>query len=206
MLHRSGPVQGGFYTLFDGPPEADGVDLDGPAEGPTNHTAYREGWSAWCGNCHGPDYHARGQGRFEHPVDAPLGVEVSGQYNAYSGDLDPTGGDPATAYLLQVPFEDPSASVSSTAGPTAASRITCLSCHRAHATSAPAAGRWDWSVDELGDDGAVSGSWPIPNPYGDPAQRSLCAKCHDVDHDNGKSCLNCHAPGQGGGGTYVPGG
>ena len=44
-----------------------------------------------------------------------------------------------TYIVLQVPFEDPSASVSSTAGPTAASRITCLSCHRAHATSAPAA-------------------------------------------------------------------
>ena len=79
-----------------------------------------------------------------------------------------------------------------------------MTCHRAHASSAPASGRWDWNTRTLGNDGANSGSWPIPNPYVDPAQRSLCLQCHDVDHDNGKSCVGCHASGQGGGGGPIP--
>lgn len=32
-------------------------------------------------------------------------------------------------------------------------------------------------------DGVESGSFPIPNPYSNPAQRSLCNKCH-VKDDN----------------------
>ena len=57
----------------------------------------------------------------------------------------------------------------------------CLSCHRAHASSAPAAGRWDFNVTFLHEDGAESGSWTIPDPYGDLSQRSLCNKCHKKD-------------------------
>ncbi len=55
----------------------------------------------------------------------------------------------------------------------------CLSCHRAHASSAPAAGRWDFNVALLDEDGLVSGSYPIPNPYLDPDQGTLCSKCHE---------------------------
>ena len=56
----------------------------------------------------------------------------------------------------------------------------CLSCHRAHATSSPAAGRWDFKVALLADDGRASGSYPIPNPYGGAAQGPLCSKCHET--------------------------
>ena len=59
----------------------------------------------------------------------------------------------------------------------------CASCHRAHASSAVSAGRWDFSVTFLFEDGDESGSYEIPNPY--PAvgnsQRSLCNKCHAQD-------------------------
>ena len=55
-----------------------------------------------------------------------------------------------------------------------------LSCHRAHATSAPDAGRWDFSVTGLAEDGIESGSYALPNPY-DGNQRSLCNKCHARD-------------------------
>ena len=53
-----------------------------------------------------------------------------------------------------------------------------MTCHRAHATSAMDAGRWDFNVSLLVDDGRESGSHRIPNPYGDPAQGPLCQKCH----------------------------
>ena len=100
------------------------------------------------------------------------------RYNLYNGTADSTGGTAATAYLAAVPFEDPAMTMTSTSGPTASSRVMCLSCHRAHATSGPFAGRWDFYIDRLGDDGIVSGSYPIPNPYLDPNQEPLCRKCH----------------------------
>ena len=55
-----------------------------------------------------------------------------------------------------------------------------MSCHRAHATSAPDAGRWDFNVTGLAEDGQESGSFALPNPY-DGNQRSLCNKCHSQD-------------------------
>lgn len=199
MLYGVGDVQGGLFYFSAGAPVAEGVSLSGAAESPSNHTAYQSGWSQWCGNCHGVDYHDVGNGRFDHPTDDALESSIANRYGVYLGDANPTGGSPGTSYLPQVPFQDPSLTSTSTAGPAATSRLSCMSCHRAHASSAPAAGRWDWNVDQLGDDGVVSGSWVIPDPYNDPAQRSLCVKCHDENHDNGKSCLNCHAPGQGSG-------
>ena len=68
------------------------------------------------------------------------------------------------------------------AGPTGSSRVVCVSCHRAHATSAPDAARWDFSVTFLHEDGEESGSYPIPGgSYEDINQRSLCNKCHSRD-------------------------
>ncbi|MEZ4652413.1 MAG: hypothetical protein R3E12_02110 [Candidatus Eisenbacteria bacterium] len=45
---------------------------------------------------------------------------------------------------------------------------------------APNAGRWDFNVTGLAEDGHESGSYTIPNPY-DEFQRSLCNKCHKKD-------------------------
>jgi hypothetical protein len=58
--------------------------------------------------------------------------------------------------------------------------VSCLSCHRSHATSAPNAGRWDFNILGMAADGVISGSYKIPNPY-DGGQRSLCNKCHSKD-------------------------
>jgi hypothetical protein len=179
MLWGAGAIQDGLF-LFGAPaPLASGLPLaPGAVERPDAHSAYRSGASAWCGNCHG-DYHRTvGTTGFEHSNDALLSIAVADQYTRYDGVLDPTGGSSLDAYLPEVPFEDSSAAVGSTAGPTATSRLSCLSCHRAHASSAPAAGRWDFAVATLGEDGVVSGSWPIPNPYADPSQPGLCWKCH----------------------------
>jgi len=180
MLHGVGPIQGGVATFTRPAPDALGTDVGSGPETARHHTAYRAGMSDWCGNCHG-QYHQGGSGSaFKHPVDRALGAEIVRRYDEYAGDAHPTAGVAAQAYLPEVPFEDPASTTTSTSGPGPASRVMCLSCHRAHATSSPAAGRWDFKVALLSDDGRASGSHPIPNPYGGSTQGSLCSKCHET--------------------------
>lgn len=178
LLYGAGPVQGGLAGFPYPAPQAEGIGLAG-VESNSNHTAYRSGMSQWCANCHG-SYHDGDLSGFEHPSGESMDANIVSRYNRYEGDASPGGGSSATSYLAAVPFEDPGASTttSSTQGPSGTSRVMCLTCHRAHASSAPYAGRWDFNVSLLGEDGVVSGSYPIPSPYDDPAQGSLCAKCH----------------------------
>ena len=179
MLNGDGQVQDDLFTFVFPAPVADGIGLRSGAESRTNHTAYRSGMSDWCANCHGR-YHQRGStsSAFEHPSERELGPETGNHYRFYNGDEDPTGGTPATTYLPEVPFEDRKVTTGSTRGPVPGARIMCLSCHRAHASSAPSSGRWDFNVTLLSDDGRQSGSYPIPDPYGSPNQGPLCHKCH----------------------------
>ncbi|MCP4205281.1 MAG: hypothetical protein GY769_25505, partial [bacterium] len=178
MLHGEGSVAPGTPPFTRPAPTAEGLDLLTGSESNSNHTAYQAGMSEWCANCHGR-YHDQSGNFFDHPVDENLETEVVTQYNQYNGDDDPIGGFQATAYLAAVPFEDTTNTITSTFGPSAGSRLMCLTCHRAHASSAPAAGRWDFNVTLLQEDGLASGSYPIPDPYLSPNQGTLCAKCHE---------------------------
>jgi hypothetical protein len=180
LLYGAGPVQDGLYNFTEDAPEAIGLAIFGAPESNSNHTAYQSGMAAWCGNCHG-NFHQNGNSATVHPAGAAIGGTIASIYNQYNGTSDQTGGVAATAYLPQVPFEDPSAATDSTAGPSGSSQVTCVTCHRGHATSAADAGRWDFQVTFLHEDGEESGSYPIPDPYNDLNQRSLCNKCHNKD-------------------------
>jgi predicted CXXCH cytochrome family protein len=188
LLYQAGQrVDTAVYTATI---EAEGIALSTTVgETPTNHNAYKSGYSAWCGTCHG-NFHQK-SGSLIHPSGEPLGSDIATAYNLYKGTADcianpPTAGLPcgsgvaATAYLPQVPFVDASATITSTAGPTSNSQVACVTCHRSHATSAPNAGRWDFNILGIATDGNISGSYKIPNPY-DDYQRSLCNKCHSKD-------------------------
>jgi len=177
MLYGAGEVQGNLFSFSYPAPIAYGIPL-GETESESQHTAYIRGVSDWCGNCHGRRYEHEATPDFGHTGDEPLGGVIAQRYRSYNGSLDPSGGLGATSYLAEVPFEDSSNSPDSTSGPSAGSRVMCLSCHRAHASSAPASGRWDFNVTALGEDGKISGSYSLPNPFVDPAQESLCFKCH----------------------------
>ena len=170
-------VQDGVTTFTADAPTAEGISI-WAAESNTYHTAYQGGMSAWCGNCHG-DFHANNT-QLIHPSGMTIGGSIATAYGLYNGTSDITGGDASLSYLAQVPFDDPDNTTFSTAGPDAGSQVMCLTCHRAHATSAPDAGRWDFSVTLLDEDGVESGSYALPNPY-DGNQRSLCNKCHVKD-------------------------
>lgn len=184
-------VQAGVATFTNPAPTAVGVSIFAPVSN-TYHTAYQDGMSGWCGNCHG-DFHNEANGALIHPSGSNLSASIATAYGLYNG----TGelpGDPATSYLEAVPFEDAAMTNFATSGPTAASNVMCLTCHRAHASSAPDAGRWDFNITLLDEDGLggdvdslgnpMSASYVIPNPYEATAganQRSLCNKCHEKD-------------------------
>jgi hypothetical protein len=175
-------VQDGLATFTNAAPTAAGLAVFFGSECPTSHTAYQGGMSAWCGNCHG-DFHNNNT-KLIHPSGSAIGGTIATTYNLYNGTMDQIGGAAATAYLPEVPFEDPANTTSSTAGPSGSSQVSCVTCHRAHASSAPDAGRWDFSVTFLYEDGHESGSYAIPNPYAASSgndQRSLCNKCHRKD-------------------------
>jgi hypothetical protein len=180
MLNGVGPVQDGLFEFNYPAPQAIGLDITNPLaiESPDQHTAYLQGMSDWCGNCHGLYHDEDFNGSFEHDSDETMDSEIVNTYNQYNGASDPHGGFSYVAYLPDVAFENTKSSTTSTAGATNSSRVMCLTCHRAHASSAPHAGRWDFNIDRLDEDGLISGSWPIANPYNDSAQGQLCYKCH----------------------------
>jgi predicted CXXCH cytochrome family protein len=192
MLRGAGSTDAAGFAFTSPAPLAQGIPLTGAAESTSLHTAYQRGWAAWCANCHGY-YHEEGPG-FDHPDSETLGSDERDTYNRYAGPDNPFGGSFATAYIPELPLEDPTRTTTSTVGAGSSSRLTCMSCHRAHATSAPKGLRWDPNVVILKDDGSESGSYPLPSPYPDPRQRSLCVKCHyeDANHGFGRSCMTCH--------------
>ena len=193
LLRSTGALENGYMFSYPAP-QAAGISTAFGQEQPGNNTAYQAGWSNWCGNCHGA-YHDSGGAGFKHPADHSMGGSELMSYNGYDGPSNPNGGAYATAYRPEVPIEDNNRTISSTAGATGSSRVTCMSCHRAHASSAPAALRWDPNVQFLQTDGSISGSYAIPNPYPAPDQRALCVKCHyddAQDHGFGSPCMQCH--------------
>jgi hypothetical protein len=183
MLYGAGRIVQEFYSFTAAAPDADGLSIFAGTESNANHTAYigtTGGMSSWCGNCHG-NFHDN-DAQLVHPSGSTLGGSIAAAYGLYNGTAQWGTGNPADSYLAAVPFEDPANTTTSTAGPSAGSIVMCTTCHRAHGSSAPDSGRWDFSVTLLSEDGDESGSYEIPDPYGDPGnQRSLCNKCHVQD-------------------------
>jgi predicted CXXCH cytochrome family protein len=168
-------------------------------------------WGDWCATCHELN-HPDGAANFVHPVDQALGSTVAGIYNAYvaSGDLT---GDGTAAFQSLVPFANGTSDIatlkdlavsdgSRMAGPSAGDQVTCLSCHRAHASGWKYALRWNMEADfmvynslwpgtdngspwqyalgrtELDTEGAY---YDRPPTQFASYQRVLCNKCHAKD-------------------------
>ena len=164
------------------------------------HTDFGKGMSEWCATCH-TKFLAGGKGEHKHPASntATLGQgNISKNYNAYvsTGDL---SGTVDSAFDFLVPFERQVASTAdldetTAMGADSSSSVMCLSCHRAHVSAFPNAGRWDFETEFLvdshpkdSDAGAVAGD-ELASYYGEviatrynPGQRSLCNKCHLQD-------------------------
>ncbi len=199
-----GPIYvGGRYNFPSNAPIAKGDSRrtyvgGGGNETNAQHTIYKSGISDWCANCH-TNFHSDNTTNFVHPVDEPLNG-LADNYNAYVSTDDQTGGSQATAYWGLIPFDIVNVDLTTadvnnyTQGPAANDRVTCVSCHRAHATAFPDAGRWDFAetfiVDshpQLTDGGATADD--VTNKYYQYTfvnnQRSLCNKCHVKDAGDG---------------------
>ena len=187
------------YSFSTDAPVARQSQVNKYEESDRSHVDYGSGMSEWCGNCHaglltggqqmhGGSHHVSGNGRLLRPMNVTI-------YNSYlrSGDL---SGIAATAYLQFVPFERGTTDVlsldpHSTQGPDISANVMCLSCHRAHASAFPDAGRWDFTASLLvdshpaiGDIGATTSDVfyryygrDIAAEFGS-GQGQFCEKCH----------------------------
>jgi hypothetical protein len=176
------------------------------------HTA----WGTWCSTCH-PGMHS--SGNYVHPTDQGLGSTIAGLYGTYvkSGDM---AGSPSSSFLSLVPFIEGSGDYSVLAGhafnndtqlggPSSTDRVSCLSCHRTHASGFLHMLRFDQGYEFSVINGNYPGidhpdyaSWGSRAPlrargrtmaewqaaYYDRAptkfatyQRVLCNKCHAKD-------------------------
>lgn len=167
-------------------------------------------WGNWCATCH-PNNHSSGS--YVHPVDETLGGGTADNYNAYvkSGDL---SGTQATAFTSLVPFIESTSDYSVLAshaknddtflsGPGASDRVSCLSCHRAHASGWEYMLRWNMEGEFITYNSLYPGTDTTPLVpqfargrtsletqaayYDRPVtvfasyQRVLCNKCHAKD-------------------------
>jgi hypothetical protein len=161
----------------------------------SQHTIYKSGMSEWCANCHDKFHSELTAGKFLHP-EHTLGTTVAATYNAYVNTDNMTGGDQLTSYSGLVPFEAVSVDLATadptnyTQGPDATDKVMCLTCHRAHASAFPDAGRWDFAATYIVDshpqatDGGAGANDAANKYYGYSFvnnQRSLCNKCHAKD-------------------------
>ncbi|MBI2216914.1 MAG: cytochrome C [Candidatus Rokubacteria bacterium] len=167
-------------------------------------------WADWCKTCHS------NHGAFPHPNDQQLGSTIATNYNSYVKTGDMTG-TAATSFTSLVPFVENTSDYTVLAshakndntylqGPSGGDRITCLSCHRAHASGWNHALRWNIEYEFMVSGTSWYGTDTTPGDtnankhrgrtstetaaayYDRPAtqfaeggQRLLCNKCHAKD-------------------------
>jgi predicted CXXCH cytochrome family protein len=167
-------------------------------------------WGNWCGTCH-PAMHSTGN--YVHPVDETLGSTIATAYSTYvkSGDL---SGSNASSFTSLVPFATASSDYAVLAGlavnnntqlggPATNDQVTCLSCHRAHASGWEYGLRWNMEGEFITYNALYPGTDTTPAVpqfargrtgaetqaayYDRPVtafatyQRVLCNKCHAKD-------------------------
>ena len=221
LLGAAGYGQNGTGIVFQGVPAAKVNSTYNRTEASTQtRVAYGNktsqghvSWGKWCATCH-EEMHS--EENYVHPVDESLGSEVALNYNQYVKTGDMTGSK-ANSFSSLVPFVENESDYAKLAlhavnsgnqeGPTSSDRVSCLSCHRAHASGMMYGLRYDIEYEFMTKGGMyiskenplVTGSrapvqrrgrteneWKA-SYYDRPAtafatyQRVLCNKCHQKD-------------------------
>jgi hypothetical protein len=189
LLRGVGSEVGTGGVTFTNPVPAAVVPSDyNRAEDVTDtRVAYGAGMSQFCATCH-PDMHVDTTGNLIHTVDETMGSTIADNYNDYVGSGDLTG-DISTSYDSLVPFQTGNSTDyvalaalavndgSVTTGPTQSDRVTCLSCHRAHASGWEHMTRWDNDIEMI----IVDGEWPGTDAVSTVAQEPKWAKGRTVE-------------------------
>lgn len=178
--------------------------------------AYGARMSEWCGNCHGAIHTAYSPGKLQHQSGAAarLDAGVTKIYNSFvkTGDLT---GSWSSSYSSLVPYEEGTTSRvalapharsdgSARSGPqTGVENVSCLTCHRAHASGWDHATRWNRESGFI----VAGGQWPGIDATG-PAATAVLAQGRTVaetraamyDRDplalaafENSQCNKCHA-------------
>ncbi len=215
LLAGNGYTKGG--VIFSGVPAAKVPNTYNQTEA-TNQVRVAYGlstagghvaWGSWCATCH-PNNHSTGQ--YVHAVDQNLGSTVATTYKAYvkSGDMT---GDGINGFTSLVPFVESSSDYAGLAahakndgsvltGPGSSDQVSCLTCHRAHASGWEFGLRWNMEGEFMVYNGTYPGTDNGAPPqfargrtatetaaayYDRPVtqfasyQRVLCNKCHAQD-------------------------
>lgn len=206
------PASNSSYPFSSNPPIAVAPATYNRSEGTTDtRVAYGKGVSDWCANCHA-QMHSGTTSGVVHPSGVQLGSTIASNYNLYvmTGSFN---GTKPNAYTSMVPIQTDNSQdltvlagkVASTAGAESNDQVTCLTCHRAHASGWDSMTRWNNKADFL----TVAGVYPGTDAAGEagygqyhlgrsqaevaktfydrPAskyaayQRLLCNKCHMKD-------------------------
>jgi mono/diheme cytochrome c family protein len=164
----------------------------------------------WCATCHGAMHSSAG---YVHPTDEALSGGINLNYDAYVKTGDLTGVN-ASSFTSLVPFIETTGDYAVLAshaknddtylnGPAAADRVSCLSCHRAHASGWEFGLRWNMEGEFMVYNSLYPGTDSTPTVpqfargrlaaetqaayYDRPVtkfasyQRVLCNKCHAKD-------------------------
>jgi hypothetical protein len=213
----------GAFAFRNPPPDAVApADYNRSESVTQTRVGYGRNMSEWCANCHPRmlenNRTTTTMKELNHPAgnDAKLPASFQTNYNAYVRTGVLTNVDPRASYLSLVPFEEGTADYGTLksharsddlylAGPDTASNVSCITCHRAHASGFDGILRFRPGnsfitvIDSLG-----AAVWPDPLVapaeaqgrtaaetqqayYGRPAskfspfQATLCNKCHVKD-------------------------
>jgi predicted CXXCH cytochrome family protein len=166
----------------------------GYIETDASHPAYQSGMSDFCGLCH-DQFLPGGGGNEKHPVNESLGADIAQNYNYYRATGDYAAVNAATAYLPLVAYEEASVNntPTNTAGPGGGAQVSCITCHRSHASAFDYMARWQLDTEFLADQIPTLDQVPamaddtvpyygrdITSTFGE-FQRQLCNKCHVQD-------------------------
>lgn len=175
--------------------------------------AYGSNMSEWCSNCHQElleNSYVSGEAGHTHPAanSEKLDSFIVSTYNSYIASGNPTGAKGFGGYNTLVPFEvgfdingrtaAETLAGNGVAGPAAAAtaNVSCLSCHRAHASGFNSMLRYDPTTFMTVEDTAGNTVYAADTNanamltkayYGRPAssfiayQRAACNKCHGKD-------------------------
>ncbi|HKI48657.1 MAG TPA: cytochrome C, partial [Desulfobacteria bacterium] len=191
--------------LYQAPYAVAPTDYNRSEASSDTRVAYGKFTDMFCVNCHDL-FHSTFANGLVHPVGQTLSSAIRANYNSYvkSGDMTGTSG---TAYLSLVPFQEDNqtnlatllSQTTKTDGAVSGSeKVTCLSCHRAHASGFDSMLRYSVQSTFV----TINGAYPDMGTNPDDAMGRTVAEMQQAYYDRPAStfasyqrvlCNKCHA-------------